>query len=143
MVARHAAGDGTCDPLATFVRAGGEAGGQEQQFPTEVRDQALRDVTAEDVDQPMPVRQCRRDVEDDAVATGGSGGSRRHARTSVRAADSPMTSARVWMLSGRAFMQDVVSGIDLHCCHPAGLVNTFHPLSNWRAEGVHQRAEDG
>jgi hypothetical protein len=66
-----------------------------------------------------------------------------HARTSVRAADSPMTSARVWMLSGRAFMKGVVSGIDLHCCHPVALVNTFHLLSAICAEGIHRRREDG
>jgi hypothetical protein len=57
MVAWHAAGDRAGNLFTAFVRAGSEAGCQEQQFAAEVRDQPLGDVVAKDVDQPVLVGQ--------------------------------------------------------------------------------------
>ncbi len=53
MVAWHAAGDRAGNLFTAFVRAGSEAGCQEQQFAAEVRDQPLGDVVAR-----MSISRC-------------------------------------------------------------------------------------
>ncbi len=57
VLARHATGDRSCDLLAALMGIGRKARGQEQQLATEVGDQPLGNVAAEDVDQAMLVGQ--------------------------------------------------------------------------------------